>query len=119
MYVVAFCGQWLTLLNVVDVRFVLLYSPLAKCPADKVKGNGINAAVDEAQTEANDPEGVPEVVEVLLRRRREMEPQHEHVVRQEANEEDNYEGDHHLSDLLITPNEEGLLNWPAVSDPIN
>lgn len=110
MYVVAFCGQWLTLLNVVDVRFVLLYSPLAKCPADKVKGNGINAAVDEAQTEANDPEGVPEVVEVLLRRRREMEPQHEHVVRQEANEEDNYEGDHHLSDLLITPNEEGLLN---------
>lgn len=105
VYVVASCGWWLALLSVVDIRFVLLYSPLAKCPADEVKGNGINAAVDEAQTEANDPESVPEVVEVLLGRRREMEPQHEHVVRQEANEEDNYEGDHHLSDLSITANE--------------
>lgn len=51
-----------------------LYSPLAKSPADEVKCNRIDAAVDEAQAEAEDPEDVPEIVVVLLRRWAKVEP---------------------------------------------
>lgn len=54
--------------------FMLLYSPLAKSPADKVKCNRIDAAVDEAQAEAKDPEDVPEIVVVLLGRWAKVEP---------------------------------------------
>lgn len=54
--------------------FVLLYSPLAKSPADKVKCNRIDAAVDEAQAEAKDPEDMPEIVVVLLGRWAKVEP---------------------------------------------
>lgn len=54
--------------------FIPLYSPLAKSPADKVKCNRIDAAVDETQAEAKDPEDVPEIVVVLLRRWAKVEP---------------------------------------------
>lgn len=54
--------------------FMVLYSPLAKSPADKVKCNRIDAAVDEAQAEAKDPEDVPEIVVVLLGRWAKVEP---------------------------------------------
>lgn len=54
--------------------FIPLYSPLAKSPADKVKCNRIDAAVDEAQAEAKDPEDVPEIVVVLLGRWAKVEP---------------------------------------------
>lgn len=53
---------------------MLLYSPLAKSPTDKVKCNRIDAAVDEAQAEAKDPEDVPEIVVVLLGRWAKVEP---------------------------------------------
>lgn len=54
--------------------FMLLYSPLAKSPAYEVKRNRIDAAVDEAQAEAEDPEDVPEIVVVLLGRWAKVEP---------------------------------------------
>lgn len=53
---------------------MLLYSPLAKSPAYEVKRNRIDAAVDEAQAEAEDPEDVPEIVVVLLGRWAKVEP---------------------------------------------
>lgn len=75
----------------------------AKHAADEVQRHRVHARVDEAQTEADDAERVPIVVVHVLRVRVEMEPNHEHVVRQEADHEYDDERQHHLGHLLPGP----------------
>lgn len=53
---------------------------LAERLADEVQGDGVDAGVDVAEAEADDAEGVPEVVVVIVGVRVEVEPQHEYVV---------------------------------------
>lgn len=81
---------------------LIKYSPFAKCPADEVQSYRVNAAVDEAEAKTDNPEGVPIIVVVFLGRRAKVEPQHERVIRQKANDEDDHESDYHLSDLLVS-----------------
>jgi len=64
---------------------------LAERAADEVQSDRVDARVEKAETEADDPERVPEVVVLVHRLGIQVEPQHEHVVRQEANEEDDDE----------------------------
>ena len=71
--------------------------------ADTVERYRVDAGVDEAETEADDPKGVPEVVVDLCGLGIEVEPQHEDVVGQEAEDEDDDEGQHHLGDFLPSP----------------
>lgn len=73
---------------------------LAEGAADEVQSDRVDARVEEAEAEADDPERVPEFVVLFHRLRIQMEPHHEHVVRQEADEEDDDEGEHHFSNLL-------------------
>lgn len=72
--------------------------------ADAVESDGVDAGVDEAQTEADDPVAVPEGIEVVLSRRVEVEPEHEGVVGQEAHDEDDDKGEHHFGDFFTSAN---------------
>jgi len=56
---------------------------------DAVQCDGIHAAVDEREAEADDSEAVPEAVVLLLGVRVDEEPQGYHVVGKEAHDEDN------------------------------
>lgn len=72
----------------------------AEHAADEVQRDRVHARVDEAQAEADDAERVPVVVVHVQRVRVEVEPHHEHVVRQEADHEYDDERQHHLGHLL-------------------
>jgi hypothetical protein len=73
---------------------------LAEGAADAVERNRVDARVAERQAEADGAEVVPESVVVLRRRRVVVEPQHEHVLRQEADGEHQHERQHRLGHLL-------------------
>ncbi|KAG8261263.1 hypothetical protein J6590_077920 [Homalodisca vitripennis] len=64
---------------------------------------GVYAGVKEGQAEAHDPEVVPEGVVVGFGVGGEVEPQEEHVVGKEADEEDNDESENCLGDFLPRP----------------
>lgn len=53
---------------------------LAESAADQVQGDWVDARVDEAQTEPDDPQDVPERVVLLRGPGIVVEPQHEHVM---------------------------------------
>lgn len=59
--------------------------------ADKVESYGVDARVDVAETESDDAERVPHFIVVVVRGGVKMKPQHEGVIRQEANDEDDHE----------------------------
>jgi hypothetical protein len=73
---------------------------LAEGAADAVERDRVDARVAERQAEADGAEVVPESVVVLRRRRVVVEPQHEHVLRQEADGEHENERQHRLGHLL-------------------
>lgn len=75
----------------------------AEHAADEVQGHRVDARVDEAQAEADDAERVPVFVVRVARVRVEVEPHHEHVVRQEADHEYDDERQHHFGHLLPGP----------------
>jgi hypothetical protein len=64
---------------------------LAEGSADEVKSDGVDAGVEEAHAEANNAQGMPEVVVLHHGIWIQVEPHHEHVVWQEANDEDHDE----------------------------
>jgi hypothetical protein len=64
---------------------------LTEAVADQVQCNGIDAGIDERQTEANDAEIMPEIIVRIMGVRIEMEPHEEHVVRKEADGEEDHE----------------------------
>lgn len=80
----------------------------AEHAADEVQGHRVDARVDEAQAEANDAERVPVVVVHVPRERVEVEPHHEHVVRQEADHEYDDERQHHFGHFLSSAYLPGL-----------
>lgn len=65
--------------------------------------DGIDAGDGVAEGKRNDSERVPERVVVLVGVRVVVEPEHEHVLRQEANREDEHERRDHLGHLLPGP----------------
>lgn len=73
---------------------------LAERAADQVQGDRVDARVAVAQAEADDAEHVPEDVVLLRGPRVVVEPQHEHVVGQEAHGEHEHERQHRLGHLL-------------------
>lgn len=73
---------------------------LTEHAADKVQGDRVHARVDEAQAEADDAERVPIIIVHVVWVRIEVEPHHEHVVRQEADHEYDDKRQHHLGHLL-------------------
>ena len=68
--------------------------------AHAVQGNGIDAAVSESQTEAENPEVMPESVVVPLSGGVDVKPQHEHVLGEEAHRENDHERHHHFRHLF-------------------
>lgn len=90
---------------------------LSERAGNAVQGNGVDARVHEAQAEADDPEGVPEAVELDGGERVQVEPQQEHMGRQEAHGEDEHEAEHDLGDLPPRPPlpvEDPRLSWHVV-----
>lgn len=73
---------------------------LAERAADQVERDRVDARVAVAQAEADDAQHVPERVVLLLGPRVVVEPQHEHVVGQEAHGEHQHERQHRLGHLL-------------------
>lgn len=73
---------------------------LAESAADEVQSDRVDAGIQEAETEADDPQRVPEIVVLVHRLRIQVEPHVEHMVGQEANEKDDDEGEHHFGHLL-------------------
>lgn len=73
---------------------------LTERAADQVQRDRVDARVAVAQAEADDAEHVPEDVVLLRGPRVVVEPQHEHVVGQEAHGEHQHERQHGLGHLL-------------------
>lgn len=72
----------------------------AERAADQVQGDRVDARVDERQAEPDDAEHVPERVVLVRGLGIVVEPQHEHVVGQEANGERQHEREHGLGHLF-------------------
>lgn len=73
---------------------------LAERAAYAVECDWIDAAVHEGQTKAEDAKVVPERVVILLSARVKVEPEHEHVLREEAYSEHSHKCHHHFRHLL-------------------
>lgn len=71
--------------------------------ADQIQCNWVDARVAVAQTEADDAQHQPEVVELLPGLRVVVEPQHEHVVGQEAHGKYQHERKHRFRHLFPGP----------------
>lgn len=73
---------------------------LAERAANQVQRDRVDARVAVAQAEAHDAQHVPESVVLLLGPGVVVEPQHEHVVGQEAHGEHEHEGQHRFGHFL-------------------
>ena len=58
---------------------------LAEAVADQVQCDGIDAGIEERQTETDDAEVMPEIIVGIMGVRMEVEPHEEHVIWKEAN----------------------------------
>jgi len=76
---------------------------LAERAADQVERDGIDARVAVAQAEAGDAQHVPEYVVIVLGLGVQVEPQHEHVIGQEAHGEHQHERQYGLGHFLPGP----------------
>lgn len=83
-----------------NVNVTVPVKVLAESAGYPVESNRVDTGVDECETEADDPEVVPELVVVLLGVGIIVEPEHEHMMGEEADGEDNDESEDSLGNLL-------------------
>ena len=69
---------------------------LAEAVADQVQCDGIDAGIEERQTETDDAEVMPEIIVGIMGVRMEVEPHEEHVIWKEANGEEDHERQDHF-----------------------